>query len=397
MLEGLKHIPWGQLQHAQGPALDIPTLMRLLTSDIKEDREYAFYAFYGNIWHQGVVYQATPFTVPFFLALLSNPETEDKDEIALLLAHIATGASPFENELPPYDEFPGLTLVEEQQDKEKAREWVRSARTAVAEGIDLYLQLIASAPTELCLATSYICSKYPEHSERIVPVLYKRLAHTQDNKIKTGLLLSLRELAQSSPSAMATYATYLNDHNQLVRWAAATCLTQLTEHEPPKEAVSTLLHTIAHPDNISNTYLSLPWANGDIIGDTSLFLCNLDPKIVEFAIPALVEALHLIAPYSALNIAYALLSIAFGEEEDGRELETLNKRQKCVLTAILQSQNLWTINGNMFEILETFGFPGWRDELHDFLKQRHACNIIELDQMRKHAPPTFLTPFKATA
>ena len=64
-LAGLADIPWGDLSHAYGPAGDVPGLLRAIASGDAKAAGDAVSGLFGNIWHQGTVYQATPYAVPF--------------------------------------------------------------------------------------------------------------------------------------------------------------------------------------------------------------------------------------------------------------------------------------------------------------------------------------------
>ncbi len=88
MLEGLDDVPWDQLQHAYGAASDVPGILR----DIARGDAEAVDALYGNVWHQGTVYEATAPTVPFLVQLL---EVSGPSRVPLLhlLGLIAEGSA----------------------------------------------------------------------------------------------------------------------------------------------------------------------------------------------------------------------------------------------------------------------------------------------------------------
>jgi hypothetical protein len=72
MLENLDTIDWRNLQHAYGPATDVPDLIRALASHDEEVRQSAMYELYGTIWHQDTIYEATAYAVPFLIELLES-------------------------------------------------------------------------------------------------------------------------------------------------------------------------------------------------------------------------------------------------------------------------------------------------------------------------------------
>lgn len=92
MLETLDAIPWSTLHHAYGEASDVPGLIRDRASPKKAIREAAMWKLGRNVYHQGTVYSATAFVVPFFLELLEHEQVKDKAELLDFLDHIAHGS-----------------------------------------------------------------------------------------------------------------------------------------------------------------------------------------------------------------------------------------------------------------------------------------------------------------
>ncbi|KAM3098579.1 hypothetical protein ACKFKG_05990 [Phormidesmis sp. 146-35] len=93
MLKTLNSVRWNKLEHAYGKANDVPQLIRDLTSSSATVREQALSALYGNLWHQGTVFKATAYAVPFLIELLEQPTVEDKQAILIYLSDLAQGSS----------------------------------------------------------------------------------------------------------------------------------------------------------------------------------------------------------------------------------------------------------------------------------------------------------------
>src|SRR5262245_9266646 len=94
-MKDLDRIPWKNLKHAYGSAADVPDLLRALQTaspNLRGD-ESPLYQLYGNIWHQGTLYEATCHAVPFLIELAANPKTPDRIGILGLLAEIRKGNS----------------------------------------------------------------------------------------------------------------------------------------------------------------------------------------------------------------------------------------------------------------------------------------------------------------
>jgi len=162
MLEGLDGIDWQDLSHAYGSATDVPHLIRSLASTHKETREQALYELYGTIWHQGTVYKATAYAVPFLIELLKDEAIEDKDQILGLLSRIATGRSGL-------DVHQTLSFYDGKRDTPEFKaelaeelDWVQRARKAVREGRAFYLGLLHHPNADIRMAASRVLSHFRE-------------------------------------------------------------------------------------------------------------------------------------------------------------------------------------------------------------------------------------------
>src|SRR5581483_10234818 len=98
-MNDLDKIPWKNLTHAYGSAQDVPDLLRALRSappDLK-DEESPLGQLFGNICHQGTVYDATAYAVPFLLELAADKRTPDRVGVLSLLGAIAEASSDGNN------------------------------------------------------------------------------------------------------------------------------------------------------------------------------------------------------------------------------------------------------------------------------------------------------------
>lgn len=90
VLDGLDKIPWRQLQHAYGAAEDVPDLLRALAGS-EQESEDALGELFATIWHQGTVYEASSYAVPFLVELAVSPEVKRRGEILSLIGSLAEG------------------------------------------------------------------------------------------------------------------------------------------------------------------------------------------------------------------------------------------------------------------------------------------------------------------
>ncbi len=89
VLEGINEINWSELTHAYGDAADVPALLRAALSENKAHREVAYDILLHSIEHQGSVYQATPYAIPFLIRMLLHEQTPNKDYVVVALWQIA--------------------------------------------------------------------------------------------------------------------------------------------------------------------------------------------------------------------------------------------------------------------------------------------------------------------
>ena len=88
MFNGLYAIDWSSMEHAYGPAGEIPALLLALRSADAEQRGRALSRFYGAVHHQGDVYGCTTASLPFLLELAGDAATPDRAAIVELLVSI---------------------------------------------------------------------------------------------------------------------------------------------------------------------------------------------------------------------------------------------------------------------------------------------------------------------
>ena len=85
---GLDDIDWSALEHAYGPAADVPAMLRALVSAEQEERDEGLDGLWGAVHHQGDVYDSTIAAVPFVIRLALDPAVPARADLLQLLASI---------------------------------------------------------------------------------------------------------------------------------------------------------------------------------------------------------------------------------------------------------------------------------------------------------------------
>ncbi|TQJ92616.1 hypothetical protein FBY22_3501 [Streptomyces sp. SLBN-31] len=89
LLAGLDDIDWAALGHAYGSAEDVPGQLRTLCGLGEEARKSAFRSLFGNIFHQGTRYSASPYAVPFLTRIAVAGPVGARADALLLLTRLA--------------------------------------------------------------------------------------------------------------------------------------------------------------------------------------------------------------------------------------------------------------------------------------------------------------------
>lgn len=204
ILAELDTINWSSLRHAHGEASDVPALLTATLSKEENDREFAFILLHETIWHQGTVYEASAYVVPFLFKMLQSSETPDKSSVALLLASLADGTSYLEvhaflNEENEKTWRKILAKDGRDLETELAQElsWVRATREAVGKNLELlYGYIEHQEPTVREMIVKALVH-YPESANDILPCLENALTNENNPYVKAEIELAIEKLQKA--------------------------------------------------------------------------------------------------------------------------------------------------------------------------------------------------------
>lgn len=203
MLEDLDNINWSQLNHAYGEASDVPDLIRKLSSQDKDEREKAVHELFGNIWHQGTIYEATSYAVPFLYELLRSPETPDKLLVTFLLANIATGTVYFRHTLSSEkDKLTWQKILEKHgssldEEISKGQLHEINVRKAIEKELNLLYQYLFCEEPAVRDSVAKALGEYSQFKMDTLSLLEKALANETDEFAKETIENSIRVLSEA--------------------------------------------------------------------------------------------------------------------------------------------------------------------------------------------------------
>ncbi|MCB9698821.1 MAG: hypothetical protein H6738_18715 [Alphaproteobacteria bacterium] len=244
-LQAVEKVPWAELEHAYGPAEDVPALLRALARGKPEERASALDALGGNVFHQGSVYDATPPVARFVVALVeaAHPDTAELLGYLACLAvndpgqqSLAGGGDPWAGAKPVGEEAPFVLT---------AREVARIGPAVV--------RLIEHADPGIRLAASFLASFLPAVARPVATAAARQLHVERDERTLASLVLLLGQLHSAPVRKLVPEAGLVRD--------AAVLATARARPEALGGAEIADLRELGRSDRRVEDF---PWFDGDL-------------------------------------------------------------------------------------------------------------------------------------
>lgn len=177
MFAGIDEVDWASMEHAYGPADDVPALLRGLASADPSEREAALDGMYGAVHHQGDVYACTLACIPFLFELVVDPLVPDRGGIVELLTSIG-GIDVDEEDI---DE------AEDEDDAEGAANYAMAA-AAVSAGAGVFFALMADEDPGVRVSAPLALATLHGSPARVLTLLRERLTLEPDDEVRLALV-----------------------------------------------------------------------------------------------------------------------------------------------------------------------------------------------------------------
>jgi hypothetical protein len=280
-LDNLDRVPWAELHHAQGPAIDVPAQLRALLSADAATRDWAMFELTGNVYRQGSRWQASRHVVPFLVAMIDDPATPDRPQLARLLRAVALGdrgdeALPFSaatvfagaDEVTKAQEARSIAAhygTEADWDTASATEeaaavhhkWDRDAYLAAQEYTARYARWLAGADTDLAARAAELLAWFPITPGTLVGLIamHPDPARWQP---RAAANLTLAHLPMRGPGMTESLRAQLHANPVQVRLTAAIALAYRLGEQLPPTALDVLV--AARHDGVPPEHDAvLPW------------------------------------------------------------------------------------------------------------------------------------------
>lgn len=346
MLHGLDDVPWADLEHAYGSAADVPDLLRKLLDRNPKVRSKVLWALYGNVFHQGTRYPATPYVIPFLIEMCASPAVRNRGDLLSFWGSLITGYFSIQ-ERPCWGDGQRIYWGGEVQKTEKDDPYTEALHKIYREslkGHKLLCDLLANKEEGVRAGAAWVLACLPTKAGASVPKLRARLRVEPSGWVRAAIAFALGELgASASLRRLVTKDAF----------AATRCMAacQLARIAPTEALIEPLLQFVGEPIDF---YDNIPGAGGKSTGDAAFSISLLPPPVQRTAIPAICNRLDLAHAFDTMPLVEALLSAAFKRQK--KQLTKLTALQKQVLIRMVNTEELWSI-GNLMWTFESRGLP----------------------------------------
>lgn len=205
MFDGLDEVDWAKLEHAYGPATDVPQLLRALLSTNADERREACDNLHFRVWHQGTIYSASAAIIPFLFELLSHDNDLYRGCAVTVLCCIATGEGWLYGSRIGGGGLKSLNLQETGRALEdslaKENVVLETIRARVSAGLRSLIPYLNEPERRKGAEESYLAALvaevfglFPEHSSWTLPIIDAVLEKTSDEYLRQHLLNSKTRL-----------------------------------------------------------------------------------------------------------------------------------------------------------------------------------------------------------
>jgi hypothetical protein len=358
VLERLDEVPWDTLEHAYGTAEDVPGLLRQLLSPHPKLRAEAQHALYGNIFHQGTRYPATPYVIPFLIEMCAEPSTPERFWILNYWGSLITGYFNVQ-ERPIWGDGETIHFCGEIQpdDGDPCALALHQIYQESLKGYRLLHTLIDDPDQSVRAGAAWVLACLPTMAAESVPLLDGR--DEPSGWVRAASAFALGELGAAEPLRRML----AEDDFPAARCMAACELARL---DPNAGLIEPLLEFVAHP---IDGYENVPGAGGKSSGDASHSVSLLPAEVQQQAIPALCDRLDQARLFDTMPMVTTLLAAAFPTREE--PVTELTDLQRYVLGRMVNAEELWNI-GNLFWAFSAHGLPKDRKKCAELVGVRVA-------------------------
>lgn len=383
IFEAIDAINWEILEHAYGSAADVPQDLKHLFGADEEAAKNAIYTFWGNIYHQGTIYEATSYATPFIIEALNYCPKSIKSSLIVLLAHIANGMSyniQHQNlweEGGTFDDGRTKTAAYKEETNRQLH-WVERGILAVWSGWENYLQLLEDENEEVrseisLLVVSLATSTYkPDNvsnnlSELLFDKFQEKLSTEKNDNVKVSYLNGIANLETDKAKKIALFKYYIGEDAEILKITAAYYLLY---EELNQEAIEILNDALYHSEKTDLLFSDSTWFQMKMSFYILNSLCALSFDYFNQIWKSLDKTIRNSFKFGAEYTVSPIIKMVFRGEPIKTIAPNFTDEQRKVLIAILETDNLWIeSDGNTSSEFRNWGLERNRTLLEETLER----------------------------
>jgi hypothetical protein len=324
--------------------------------------DHVTWTLWGNVFHQGTVWQVTAKTVPLFVEILRNgPKNSAQHEfLVTYLHHLALGyPDDVFPEIPDADfefaEVEELTDNGEEPDygsdeiDVRYQSWRRDSYEAVERNIESILPFVESESDAVADAAIAMCASFPRRSNLILPIL-KTIAKSESRR---GAMAAVSLSAIGDPHASRYAEKHVQSIDKLISTlgACAVAIHQKNKVSPDiVEILTSPLGELAETESAHVSTLSV------LVG-RSLESIGLQHR--ESAVDGICTQLLDASAKESLSLTDSLLTAVFPNGIPSQSSELSLVQRKTVET--IRDHGAFKVSGSIFSnysgLLSGWGLP----------------------------------------
>ncbi len=355
VLQDLDAVPWADLDHAYGPAADVPDLLRKLLDPDPKVRAEVLSTLYGNVFHQGTRYPATAHVIPFLIEMCASPAVPNRGDLLRFWGSLITGYFSVQ-ERPCWGDGERIhdygQVINPEPDDSYWGDYPATLHQVYQESVKGHgavCGLLADEDHSVRAGAAWVLACLATMAPSSVPKLQAQLRAEPSGWVRVAIAFALGELGAAAP----LHWMLTKDAFQGARCMAAC---QLARIEPSEALIEPLLQFVSEP---IEGYESIPGAGGKSTGDAAFSVSHLPAEVQRKAIPAICDRLDHARSFDTMPLVSSLLAAAFPRGDQA--VTELTALQRQVLARMVNTEELWSI-GNLMWTFQAFGLPWHREK-----------------------------------
>lgn len=368
LLDGLDQVRWSKLGHAYGPARDVPDLLRALVdpsrapAEVRDQaqrlgrgvRDQVMRTLYGNLYHQGTVWQATPRALPFLVELLRDgpPDHELRRFLLEYLHHLGLRYPGvwFPDLLDPDTQFrdadPPPPRPRGRNHTANLVRYARDCYRAVAAALPVIARFADDDHDDVAVRAIALLGAY--RGELSVAAL-GAVAATGRSTLRRAIAFAA--LAPLAPAAVVGATALLDDGDPPVAIHAAAAL--LVADPAREDALRVLVRPLG---GLGEAHTPLSSSLATLV---SRCLARVPADRADTAIQAMADILATASPSTSLSVTEAMLRLGFPGHAVPGEAGALTGPQRKALAAIAAHGGFGCRGGYLDydELVRSWGLP----------------------------------------